>query len=118
MVDQRFTEHDWELFRAKIAGWQEACIEQAVRGYIELLNGGGTASDKFWKLDERIREDKQKAGVMVEMRRSAMMDSILRLLAEGAIRMTDLDEFSDGVRETAKFFFRYKRDGANEASEA
>lgn len=118
MVDQRFTEHDWKLFREKIAGWQEACIEQVVRGYVELLSGGGTASDRFWELDKRIREDKQKAGVIVEMRRSAMMDSILRLLAEGAIEMTDLDEFSDGVRETARFFFQYNRDVSNEPSEA
>ena len=116
MVDQRYTEHDWKLFREKISGWQESCMEQLNRGYIELLSGGGTASDKFWELEKRIREDKQKAGVMVEMRRSAMMDSILRLLAEGAVEMADLDEFSDGVKETAEFFFQYDRKDTNEVS--
>ena len=104
MVDQRFTEHDWKLFREKIAGWQEACIEQVVRGYVELLSGGGTASDRFWELEKRVREDRRKAGVTVEMRRSALIDNLLRLLSEGAIRLEDLDEFSDGVKETARFF--------------
>ena len=106
MVDQGYTEHDWKLFRAKIADWQEAYMERLNREYIELLSGEGNPSDKFWELEKRVREDKRKAGVMVEMRRSALIDNLLRLLSEGAIRLEDLDEFSDGVKETARFFFQ------------
>ena len=117
MRDQRYTEHDWKLFRAKIADWQEAYMERLNREYIELLSGNGNASDKFWELEKRIKVDKRKAGVIVEMRRSALIDNILRLLSEGAITMTDLDEFSDGIQETAKMFLEHNWEDTTETSE-
>ena len=53
----KFSEKDWKLFRKKISGWQEAYMEKLNREYIALLNEEGDASDKFWKLEKRIRED-------------------------------------------------------------
>lgn len=47
----RFSEKDWKIFRSKIAAWQEAYMEKLNREYIELLNGEGNASDKFWALE-------------------------------------------------------------------
>ena len=117
MEGQRYTEHDWKLFRAKIADWQEGYMERLNREYIELLSGDGNASDKFWELEKRIREDKRKAGVIVDMRRSVLIDNILRLLAEGAIELSDLDEFSDGVKDTARFFLEYNREDTPETSD-
>ena len=38
--------------------------------YIELLNGEGTPSEKFWTLEERIRNDKKDTGVQLRMSRS------------------------------------------------
>ncbi len=38
-------------------------MERLNREYIELLNTDEEASEKFWKLDKRIRNDKKKCGV-------------------------------------------------------
>lgn len=46
---------DWKLFRARIGDWQEAYMERLVKEYMDLLEGEENASDKFWKLEERIK---------------------------------------------------------------
>lgn len=66
----KFSEKDWKLFRNKISDWQEAYMEKLDKEYIVLLSGEGNASDKFWKLEKRIREDKKDCGVQCEMSRS------------------------------------------------
>ena len=53
--DNRYTEQDWKLFKSRIAGWQEAYMDKLNKGYIELLSGEGLASDKFWKLENRMK---------------------------------------------------------------
>ena len=40
------------------------------REYIAILSEDANPSDKFWKLDKRIKEDRKKAGVQVRMSRS------------------------------------------------
>lgn len=101
-----FSEKDWKLFRSKIADWQEAYMEKLNKEYIELLSGEGNASDKFWELENRIREDKKDCGVQCEMSRSNQFYIILSLLNEGAITMNDLDDFSDDLRDTIKHFYK------------
>ncbi len=97
--DNRYTEQDWKLFKSRIADWQEAYMDKLNKGYIELLSGEGLASDKFWKLENKIREDKKKSGVCIEMRRSTLIINILNLLHDGAITMDDLEGFSDELRD-------------------
>lgn len=97
--DNRYTEQDWKLFKSRIAGWQEAYMDKLNKGYIELLSEEGLASDKFWELEKKIREDKKKPGVCVEMCRFALIINILNLLHDGAITMDDLEGFSDGLRD-------------------
>ena len=104
MERKQYTERDWKLFRAKVADWQEAFMDRLNHEYIELLVGSGDPSEKFWALDERIRADKKKAGVQLEMSRSNLIYNIVELLNEGAIGMDDLDEFSDELKETIRFF--------------
>ena len=86
----RFSEKDWKLFRSKIAGWQEAYMDRLNKEYMEILSGEGAASEKFWKLEERIKEDKKDCGVQCEMSRSNQLYIMLELLNEGAITMDDL----------------------------
>ena len=38
-----------------------------LKEYIDMLNGNGNASDKFWELEERIKKDKKHPGVMLEL---------------------------------------------------
>lgn len=104
----RFSEKDWKLFRGKIADWQEAYMDKLNKEYIELLSGEGNASDKFWALEKRIREDKKDYGVQCEMSRSNQFYIMKSLLNEGAITLEDLDEFSDDLKDTMKHFFTRK----------
>lgn len=74
-------------------------MDKLNKGYIELLNGEGLASAKFWELEKRIKQDKKKTGVHIVLNRSDLIINILSLLHEGAITMDDLEGFSDELRE-------------------
>ena len=94
---------DWKLYREKIGGWQENYMDRLNKEYVRLLSEEGPASEKFWKLENRIREDRRKPGVLIEVRKQKMVDQILMLLNDKAIDMDDLREFSDELRETISF---------------
>ncbi len=100
----KFSEKDWKLFRSKIAGWQEAYMDKLNKEYMEILNGDGNPSDKFWKLEERISKDKRDCGVQCRMNRSNQFNIMIALLSEGAITLEDLDDFSDDLKDTIRFF--------------
>lgn len=100
----KFSEKDWKLFRNKISDWKEAYMEKLNKEYVALLSGKGNASDKFWKLEKRIREDKKDCGVQFEMSRSNQFYIMLSLLNEGAITFDDLEDFSDDLKDTMKHF--------------
>lgn len=100
----KFSEKDWKLFQSKIAGWQEAYMDKLNKEYIEILSGDGNPSDKFWKLEERINEDKRDCGVQCKMSRSNQFNIMIALLSEGAITLEDLDDFSDDLKDTINFF--------------
>lgn len=102
---QGVDERDWKLFRSKLPGWQENYMDKLNHEYMEILNGDGNPSDRFWALEERIRKDKRDTGVVVRgASRSNMLENILALIREGAIGGEDLAEFSEELRETVKMF--------------
>ena len=101
-----FSEKDWKLYRDRIADWQETYMDRLNREYIELLNGSDAPSDKFWALDKRIKKDRDRAGVRVQMSRSDMVYQIAELYHDGAITMEDLADFSDDLREAVKLITR------------
>ena len=103
MSEYGFTKKDWALFREKVADWQEAYMDKLNKKYIELLNGEGKPSEKFWALENRIRNDKKDTGVQLRMSRSNCISNIVSLLNEGAITMDDIKEFSDELKETIYF---------------
>lgn len=100
MQEHRFTKKDWTLFRNKIADWQEAYMDRLNKEYIELLSEDINPSEKFWRLDKRIKEDRKKTGVQLEMSRSNLIYNIISLISDGAISFEDLEEFSDELKET------------------
>lgn len=102
MLERGFTEKDWKIFRDKIVDWQEAYMEGLNKGYITLLSEDITPSEKFWRLEERIREDRKSAGVQLKMSRSNLLYHIISLIKEGAISFDDLEEFSEELRETVE----------------
>ena len=103
MQERGFTEKDWKLFRNKISDWQEAYMDRINKEYIKILSEDANPADKFWRLEKRIKEDKRKTGVVVDMRRSNLLFSIISLINEGAIGLEDLEEFSAELKETVRF---------------
>lgn len=99
MQENGVSKRDWNLFRERIADWQEAYIGRLNREYVELLSRDGSEAEKFWELYKRIRRDKCCTGVQVQMRCSELLTALCRLVNEGAIRYEDLDGFSDDPRE-------------------
>lgn len=70
------------------------------------MSGEGKPSEKFWTLEERIRNDKKDTGVQLRMSRSNCIYNITSLLNEGAITMEDLKDFCDELKETIRFITR------------
>lgn len=103
MYPHEVIESDWKLFRKKLPGWQEAYMDKLNQEYIQLLTGPGDASDKFWELEKRIKNDKRSVGVVAEMRRSVMFPNLIDLLRDGAITPNDLEGFSEELRESLSF---------------
>lgn len=96
-------ERDWKLFRDRIADWQERFMETLIAEYTILLQDGSRpASDRFWELEKRIKEEKRLAGVVCECTRSALLDNMIRLYCEGAICDEDLEGFSEELEEEVK----------------
>ena len=92
-------ENDWKLFRKKLPQWQERHMQKLLNDYASIIASSGHASDKFWRLEKRLRKDVRHTGVSAEMRRSRMHINISRLLDEGAITADDLEDFSDDMKE-------------------
>ena len=99
-------ESDWKLFRSRLPVWQERHMEALIHEYAALLTGSGAASDKFWALEKRIREDQQHVGVVARMSRSNMYANLLALLQDKVITLDDLDGFSEDLRERFAFVMR------------
>ena len=94
---------DWELFREKLAVWQENYMARLVRDYIALLSAEDrNASDKFWELDNKIRTDRRHPGVILNVRKSEAIYDILRLIRLGVITYEDLSDFSEELQQTVK----------------
>ena len=93
-------EKDWKLFRKMLPGWQEAFMAELNKEYIAILSRDQNASDNFWELEKRIKEDKRKTGVLArDICRSNMFSHMMDLMREGAISAEDLDGFSEELRE-------------------
>ena len=74
-------------------------MERMNNEYIALLSAPGSASEKFWCLEKRLREDKNSVGVVAHMSRSYMERNIMNLLSDGVITLDDLNGFSEDLRE-------------------
>ena len=95
-----FKESDWKLFRTKIPAWRESFMARLCNEYVDLLRSDAIPSARFWGLAERIRKDRRRTDGFVDLSRSRMLESIGRLLADGVIVHSDLDGFSDDLRQT------------------
>lgn len=96
-------ESDWKLFKKMLPQWQERYMERLVGQYIEILNGSGEASSRFWALEERINRDKLSSGVIAnDIRRTTMHREIANLLIDNVITLNDLDGFTEEIKSYAQ----------------
>ena len=106
-MEQHFTKKDWKLYQEKLPEWQETHMGRLCKEYVELLSGEGEASERFWNLDKRIKEDKRHTGVRCTLERSEVIAQISELLHDKTINMDDLAEFSDELREAVEEYRRF-----------
>jgi len=108
-------EKDWKLFRSRLPDWQEAYMDKLVKEYIDLLSGDKLPSDKFWTLEERVRQDKRNPGVLItEMRRSRMRSNLLNLLGYDVITVDDLVGFSEELRQDLEQIIKSRSEESQE----
>ena len=94
---------DWKLFREKLPSWQEAFMGKLNREYIAILSKEGNPSDLFWELEKRIKQDKRRPGVSMEMQKQYLLYSLSSLIVDGAITLDDLDGFSEELKDGVKY---------------
>lgn len=85
---------DWKLFRERVPEWQEQYMERLTKKYIKLLSSPGNASDHFWELEKRIKNDKKHPGVILEMSKSEAIWDIAIFIKKKVISLKDLEGFS------------------------
>ena len=94
---------DWKLFRERLSDWQENYMKGLVKEYVDFLNDDTKyASEKFWELEKRIKEDKHHPGVIMEMSKSEAIWDIVRLIRLKVITYNDLSEFSEELWQEVK----------------
>lgn len=101
---------DWKLFREKLSDRQENYMEGLVKEYANFLNDDKKpASEKFWELEKRIKEDKRHPGVIMEMSKSEAIWDIVRLIRLKVITYNDLSDFSDELQNEVKRILEMSR---------
>ena len=101
---------DWKLFREKLSDRQENYMEGLVKEYANFLNDDKKpASEKFWELEKRIKEDKRHPGVIMEMSKSEAIWDIVRLIRLKVITYNDLSDFSGELQNEVKRLLEMSR---------
>ena len=101
---------DWKLFREKLSDRQENYMEGLVKEYANFLNDDKKpASEKFWELEKRIKEDKRHPGVIMELKKSEVIWDIVRLIRLKVITYDDLSDFSDELQNEVKRILEMSR---------
>ena len=93
---------DWKLYRERVVQWQENYMERLIKNYIKLLSSKEDASERFWKLAERIKRDKRHPGVRIELRKSEAVWDIAMFVKKKVIKLDDLAGFSSELIEEVK----------------
>mgnify|MGYP004533743165 FL=1 len=101
---------DWKLFRERLSDWQENYMEGLVKEYANFLNDDiKPASERFWELEKRIKEDKRHPGVIMELKKSEAIWDIVRLIRLKVITYDDLSDFSDELQNEVKSILEMSR---------
>lgn len=78
-------------------------VQPYAEEYIAILQRPANASENFWELEKRIRNDKRSFGVSARISRNNMFQIVVSLPANAVITIDDLKDFSDEFTETVNF---------------
>lgn len=90
---------DWQLFNKLLPEWQERYVNRLNQEYKKILDSDDSPSNKFWKLEKRIKADRKSPGVIVEVSKRSMFQTLLQLISEKVITDEDLNGFSEELRD-------------------
>ena len=80
-------------------------MEKLVKEYIEMLsNDDKPASEKFWTLEKRIKNDRKHPGVIIEVRKSNALYDIIIFIALDVITYDDIADFSEEIKQDVRDF--------------
>lgn len=103
VLRMEISKSDWKLYREKIAVWQENYMARLNNEYIALLSADDKkASEKFWELEKRIKNDRHHPGVIIEMSKSNAIFDIVSLIKLDVITYNDLADFSTDLQQAVK----------------
>ena len=91
-----------KLYRERVSDWQEHYMEKLTEEYVKLLTSPGNASDHFWELEKRIKQDKKHPGVLIELRKSTAIWDIAYFVRDKVITMDELEGFSEDLIDAVK----------------
>ena len=78
-------------------------MEKLTREYAEFLTDDRCQpSERFWTLNKRIREDRRKPGVQLELRKQNVVFDLAHLIADGAVLLDELDGFSEELQNMVR----------------
>ena len=97
------SKQDWLLFRKRIGEWQEAYMEKLLLEYADILRSESLASEKFWELEKRIKNDRRSRGVVLEIRKQNVIYDLVAMILDGIITLDDLEDFSDDLKDAVRF---------------
>ncbi|MBE7727077.1 MAG: hypothetical protein E7244_22535 [Enterocloster citroniae] len=80
-------------------------MERLIEDYVSYLSSTEPASTKFWTMEKRMKQDKKTPGVCIEISKGNMIFDLVRFLQDEVIVFSDLDEFSEKLRETVRLLW-------------
>ena len=94
---------DWKKYCERVPEWQERYMAKLLDRYTKLLKEKDKdPSERFWKLEERIKKDKASPGVRLRLDKKEVVYDLMAMIRGKVITFEDLEDFSDDLKTTVK----------------
>ncbi len=95
------TPSDWKVFRNRLPEWRERYLDATTRELSKLLRDERMSpTERFWEAKERIDEEAVTLRTCLDrISRSKVALSLVLLYGHGLIEPSDLNPFSDDLKE-------------------
>lgn len=95
-------ESDWKIYRERVSEWRERYLEKKNKEIVAILEDEEKKpTERFWEARRAMDEE---AGILTDCldghSRSKMSWNLFLMHGHGLVLDEDLDEFSDGLRES------------------